>query len=154
MRMGREDVEIADLKEPAKVKWVPPEAQNCKPSLQQDAQIGARDAPGLHLLIRIRRQSQINHAESLHRGNGPSLKRQGRRESCYCKSPCCQSSPLTKPCNEKISARLECATSPFQTYTCKQLVQKNVCLSVMRDHEVRELKRKGRRNGKSVKGYT
>lgn len=37
MRMGREDVEIADLKEPAKVKWVPPEVQNCKPSLQQDA---------------------------------------------------------------------------------------------------------------------
>lgn len=35
--MGREDIEIADLKEPAKVRWVPPEVQTPKFLSQPDA---------------------------------------------------------------------------------------------------------------------
>lgn len=48
-----ENVEIADLKEPAKVKWKFLEVQNLKPSLQQDAYLGGRGVLGLCLLLRI-----------------------------------------------------------------------------------------------------
>lgn len=51
--MERENVEIADLKEPSKVKGVLLEVQNSKPSLQQDTQIRGRGASAHYLPLKI-----------------------------------------------------------------------------------------------------
>lgn len=50
--MERENVEIADLKEPSKVKGVL-EVQNSKPSLQQGTQIRGRGASAHYLPLKI-----------------------------------------------------------------------------------------------------
>lgn len=137
--MWREDVEIADLKLPAKGRRGHPEVQNHKPSLQQDA--GATGGSGLYLLLK--RRGSRSKGEIMQNGCREEMDclhgiRGAEKVAIVRRSLGCQSPPLPKPwVMSAFQPHWDMALAPSQHVPANSWSKKNSSLSVIRNQKAR-----------------
>lgn len=152
MRVGREVVEDADLKEPAKGQWVHREARNRSPSLQRDAGAGPLDSTlrirGSRAKWEVVQKGWVEEVGCLH-----GIRRE-EKVTIVNKNHCCQSSPLTKPwVMRKCQPHWTATLVPFQHIP--QIVGPENLLSFNNESKSKNpsqcgLQGKGRRNRKKM----